>query len=286
METAAFSPSASGFFPARDGLQLYHEVFRPPASSGGGRARLVIVHGYAEHSGRYLETVRYLAGQGYEVLVFDYRGHGQAGGRRGHIDRFDEYLADLDCALDVAGFRDGAVPLFLLGHSQGGLIAIRFVQRHDKGLRGLVLASPFLGLRMKVPRPKVLLGRAASRVWPRLTLPSGIDPAALSHDASVVEAYRRDRLVHRVATARWFTEATQAQADALAWASNVKLPVLLLHGADDAVADPLATEELAGRLGHTDRTLKLYPGAFHELFNDLGREQVLADLNSWILGHL
>jgi alpha-beta hydrolase superfamily lysophospholipase len=272
----------SGFFPARDGQQLYHEIW--PAS-GEARATVVLVHGYGEHCGRYQNPVQVLRPRGFELFAFDYRGHGQAGGRRGHIDHFAEYLDDVDRAMELARAR-GKRPLFLLGHSLGGLIAARWVIERGKDLTGLVLSSPFLGLKVKLPALKLAVGRGASRWMPRLTLKNDLDLSALSRDPAVCEAYARDRFVHRVATARWFTEASAAQQRCRDDATAITLPVLVYAGEADAIADPDATRAVFERIGSKDKKLTMYPGGYHELMNDTCKHEVLKALVEWLEAHV
>jgi len=271
-----------GFFSATDGQQLYHEVW--PAI-GAARATIVVVHGYGEHCGRYQNPIAALTPRGFELFTFDYRGHGQAGGRRGHIDHFSEYLDDLDRALELARTR-GDRPLFLLGHSLGGLIATRYVIARGGDLRGLVLSSPFLGLKLKIPPFKVAAGRLASRWAPKLTLKNGIDVNTLSRDPAVAEAYRRDRFVHHIGTSRWFTETTRAQERCLLDADAVTLPLLTYVGTADAIADPETTRRVFDRFASADKTFTSYPGGYHELMNDTCKDEVLAALASWLDQHL
>lgn len=268
-----------GFFPAPDGVQLYHEAWSGQAPV---RATVAILHGYGDHSGRFQNPVRALTARGCDVLGFDYRGHGQAGGRRGHVDRFAEYLDDVELCLEHARRRADR-PLFLLGHSFGGLIAARHLVERRPAITGLILSSPFLGFKLQVPRYKSALARTLSRYVPRLTLKSEVDPHLLSRDPQVGEAYARDHFVHRVATARWFTETQAAQRLALRDAGQISIPVLLLVGDADGIADPEAAHALFDRLGAEDRTLKVYAGGYHELMNDLVKEQVLTDLTDWIV---
>jgi acylglycerol lipase len=280
--TAPNGKPESGFFASRDGQQLYQEVW--PAA-GEARATVVSVHGYGEHCGRYQNPVQELHARGFEVFTFDYRGHGQAGGRRGHIDHFAEYLDDVDRALELARAR-GPRPLFLLGHSLGGLIAARYVIERGKDLTGLVLSSPFMGLKAKLPALKLAIGRKASKWMPRLTLKNDLDLGALSRDPAVGEAYARDRFVHRVATARWFTETTTAQERCLKEAAAITLPVLVYAGDSDAIADPDATRAVYERIASKDKTLKMYAGGYHELMNDTGKADVLKALGEWLEAHL
>jgi alpha-beta hydrolase superfamily lysophospholipase len=272
----------SGFFAARDGQQLYHEIW--PAN-GEARASVVVVHGYGDHCGRYQNPVEALRPRGFDLCAFDYRGHGQAGGRRGHVDHFAEYLDDVDRALELARAR-GRRPTFLLGHSLGGLIAARYVIERDHDLAGLVLSSPFFGLKHKLPALKLATGRLAGRWMPRLTLKSNLDADALSRDRAVAEAYERDRFVHHVATLRWYTETAAAQASCREDARAITLPVLIFLGDADAIADPAATRVAFDRMASTDKTLTVYRGGYHELMNDTCKDEVLRALGDWLEAHV
>ncbi|HEY3358723.1 MAG TPA: alpha/beta hydrolase [Polyangia bacterium] len=275
---AATATPDRGFFPARDGLQLYHETWpgRAPV-----RATVAILHGYGDHSGRFQNPINVLTGHGFDVCAFDYRGHGQAGGRRGHVDRFGEYLDDLGRCLEVARRRtDGS--LFILGHSFGGLIAVRYLLEHQQGAKGVILSSPFIGLSLKVPAYKAAIARALSRYVPRLTMKNGVNPALLSRDPGVAAAYARDHFVHHVATARWFTETLAAQDRALADAARLTLPLLMLLGDADGIAAPERSRTLFERLGSEDKTLNVYAGGYHELMNDTVKERVLTDVVAWL----
>jgi acylglycerol lipase len=283
MSTATAAPQPErGFFAGSDGQQLYHEIW--PAA-GTPRATVVVVHGYGDHCGRYQNPVAALTPRGFEVFAFDYRGHGQAGGRRGHVDHFSEYLDDLDRAFEVARGR-GTRPFFLLGHSNGGLIATRWAIERGHDVAGLVLSSPFFGLKAKVPAVKVAMGRVASRWAPQLTMKNGLDAGDLSRDPAVGAAYLRDRFVHQVATARWFTETQTAQQRCLIDASAITLPLLAYYGDADGIADPDVTRRVCDRIASQDKTVKVFPGGYHELMNDVCKDEVLALLVSWLEAHL
>lgn len=272
----------AGFFDSTDGLKLYADWYAPEA--GTPRAGVVLMHGYADHSGRYAHVGKRLAASGYAVMGFDYRGHGQAGGRRGHCDAFDEYLGDFERA--CARVRDavGGRPLVVVAHSHGALIALRALcdpTRVPTGVAALAVASPYLGLALKVSPLKVAAGRLASRLAPRLTLKNEIVSEDLSHDPEMVAAHRADRDCHAVATARWFTEATRAQEWVGAHAAGLALPSLWLVAGEDRIADPAVTRRVFAAAGG-DKRLELYAGFFHEVFHERDRDRVLGDLERWL----
>ena len=272
----------SGFVISRDGTQLYYSAACPPEA----RATVLIVHGYCEHGARYEHVMRFLAERGYEVAAFDLRGHGRSQGRRSHIDRFREYVDDVDAAVGWATARTGVSrKLFLLGHSLGGLVVTSYLLEHPEGLDGVVLSSPFLGFRVDVGRAKRLIGRSMSLVWPTLSLPTDIPAEDLSTDPEVGRAYERDPLVNKVATVRWFTETLAQQRMVMERAREVLIPTLLLQAGADRIADAEVSQRFLGRLGATDQELKWYDDLYHEVLNEVRKGEVLVDLLEWLEAH-
>jgi len=270
----------SAQFAAADGLLLTRQAWRP---EGAPTAVLAVVHGYGEHGGRYRGLAENMAARGYAVHVCDLRGHGRSGGRRGHLGRFTDYLDDTAVFLEAVRQEQPGRPLYLLGHSLGGLIATAFVEdRPADAPAGLILSSPFLRLGMPVPPLKLSAARLLSLVAPAVNVGNTLDPAGLSHDQEVVRAYGTDPLNHHVATARWAAEVVAAQSAALSAAGAIRLPFLLLYADADAVADPDASRELFAAAGSADKTARCYEGFYHEIFNEIGRETVFADLAAWL----
>ena len=270
----------SAQFAAAEGLLLTRQAWRP---EGEPAAVLAVVHGYGEHGGRYRGLAEDMAARGYAVHVYDLRGHGRSAGRRGHLGRFSDYLDDTAVFLEAVRGEQPGRPLFLLGHSLGGLIAAAYVEdRPTQALAGLVLSSPFLRLGMPVPPLKLSAARLLSVIAPAMNVGNTIDPTALSHDREVVTVYDTDPLNHHVATARWAAEVVAAQSAALSAAGDIRLPLLLLYGDADAVADPQAARELFAVAGSTDKTSRCYEGYYHEIFNETGRATVFADLAAWL----
>jgi alpha-beta hydrolase superfamily lysophospholipase len=217
-------------------------------------------------------------------MAFDYRGHGQAGGRRGHCDAFGEYLADLDRALAQAREALGDLPLVLVTHSHGGLIALRALcdpSLAPRSVSALVMSAPFLAVKIRVNPVKKVLARMTSRVVPRLSMANEIDPAILSHDPEMVAARRTDRFCHKVATARWFTEMTAAQDWVQLHAGQLAVPSLWLVAGDDRLVDPAATRRAYASAGG-DKTKIEYDGFFHELLLEKDRSRVLHDIEAWL----
>lgn len=269
-------------FAAGDGLRLTRQAWRPDE---GTIAVLALLHGYGEHGGRYRELAAELAEHGLAVHVYDLRGHGLSGGRRGHISRFSDYLNDTAVYLDAVRGDDPGLPLFLLGHSMGGLIAASFVEQRPAGFAGLVLSAPFLRLALEVPPLRIHAARIISVVAPTFDVGNTLDAAGLSHDEAVVAAYRIDPLNHFKATARWAAEVLVAQRAALAAARDIALPLLVMYGSADPVADPAAAHELFAAASAADKSEHVYPAYYHEIFNETGREAPVADLLAWLGEH-
>lgn len=233
----------SGKLKSGEGLELFWRGWVPEAPV----AVLLFVHGLAEHSGRYERTARHFAGRGLACYGFDLRGHGLSEGHRVHVNRFEDYLADLDLVLDLVRARHPALPLFLVGHSMGGTIVIsRSLARQD-GVEGAVVSSPLLGTHPKSEPPALVRAAAGmlSRIAPRLLMATNLDAAGLSHDPAVVEAYEQDPLVSHQASPRWYTETMAAIARAHAQAGSFKIPMLLMQSGADPLVDPEATRRWA-----------------------------------------
>ena len=251
------------------------------------RAAVLVVHGYGEHSGRYEHVFAALNARGYSCLGFDCRGFGQSGGRRAYVRSFDDYLDDVQWGLDQLATHTDQRP-FLLGHSQGGLVAAQFVVARSPELRGLVLSSPALRFALRVPRWKRALAHVLSKLWPTFTLPSEVDSRDLSHDEAAREALRDDPLIVRVGTARWYTECLRAQQRVLAGAGAVQIPTLLQVAGEDRVVDAAVTRRFFEQLGAADRTWIDYPDLYHEVYQEPAsdRSRALRDLGDWLDGRL
>lgn len=267
-----------GFFSARDGIRLFWHTERAAAPAG----HVAVVHGYAEHLGRQSEVMRALAAAGYTVHLLDCRGHGQSGGKRAHVDAFEEYLSDLDLFLARVKEQSAGAPLFLLGHSQGGLIAARYLLDHPEAVRGAVLASPYFRLKLAVSPVKVLAGKLMSRLLPGLPMRNELNPEQLTRDVRIQTATRADPLYQKIATPRWFTESTAAQETVLRRATEFVTPFLLLFGGADPIADPAAGRQFFEHATSKDKQHKEYDGFLHELFHEPERDRVFRDVVGWL----
>ncbi len=266
-----------GFFPGHDGTRLF---YRLQPAGGTPRALVVFVHGFGDHSGRHPNLVSGLCARGMEVCAFDLRGHGRSDGRRGHVDGWDDYREDLRLFLGRVR-RAGGPPLFLMGHSMGGLIVLEYALRSPSGLSGVIASSPAVG-RLGVAPWKMTLGRLLSRLWPRFSMEAGLDSSGLSRDPDVRRAIRDDPLSHGRGTARLALETMRALEWTRAHAAGLRVPLLLLHGGADVIVGSEACRTLYEEVRIPDKTRLEYGGAFHELDNDLDHERVVADVAEWI----
>ena len=271
-----------GWFSGAGGLSLFRQTWRP---IGPARAILINVHGLGDHSGLYPTLVEHFTARGIAVYAPDVRGNGRSPGQRAYVERWDEYREDLERFVAVVRQEDPGPPIILLGNSLGGLIVLDYALHRPDGIRGVIAASPPLG-RLGVPVPLLALGRVLSRVWPRFSVRTGMDLSGLARDPVVAETVLSDPLFHRVGTARLSTEVVAAIARVQAAAPRFPLPLLVLHGSADRMVPPDGSRAFVARVGHPDRELREYAGAYHVLFADLDRERVLTDAEQWIAARL
>lgn len=247
------------------------------------QANLVIVHGFAEHSGRYLHVIQALNDAGINCMAFDLRGHGRSGGRRVYIDAWADYLSDVNAALRLATQRAPDLPVYLLGHSMGGLLVMsRLLERSDD-VKGFIATSPALEVIAPVPKWKKAASAILNRVLPFVAVPAELDPSLVSRDPAVVEAYRGDRLVSTTATVRWYSEFTAAQARVKAQAGQITAPCLLMQAGRDGLVHPEAPRKLSAKLGSKDKTYVHLDALYHEVLNEPERDQVIEQICAWLV---
>ncbi len=268
---------------ASDAPTLSYQLSLPP----NAKAALLLVHGYGEHGGRYRQTVQRWARRGIATGILDLRGHGWSAGVRGHCERFTDFHDDVDDLLAVMRDHVRDLPLFGFGHSFGGLVITTHALSRPSIFQGLVLSSPYFGLALEVPKAKKTVGELASKLYPKLAVPTGLSGADLTHDETLARLYDHDPLVNKGATARWFTETVAAQKDLLARAAQLKIPVLCVAAGADRVVSTPAARAVFERFGSTDKTFDERVGLFHEILNEpeagLEIEQQMAD---WVLAHV
>ncbi|HEU4882434.1 MAG TPA: alpha/beta hydrolase [Longimicrobium sp.] len=269
----------TGELHADDGVQLHYRSWPAPAE----RAVLLVSHGLGEHGGRYAQVAEDLAAHGITVHAIDHRGHGRSGGRRGHVAHFGEFVRDFETfRAAIAKEHPSGIPLFLLGHSMGGLIAIHHLQTHpEAGYRGAILSAPLVGIAVEAPRWKVALSGVLSRVVPWLPFHNEIETAMLSTAPGYEAAYRADTLLHNTITPRLYTEMVAAIRGAFEKPEGIRIPLLVLAPTADRVVLPEAVARFASAFpGEVE--VKRYEGFQHESLNEKDRHQVVADVAAWL----
>ncbi|MCY7342617.1 MAG: alpha/beta hydrolase [Pseudonocardia sp.] len=276
------STQVEGRIDGARGVELFWQGWLPPGPASGV---LLLCHGLGEHSGRYGTVVDALTPDGWAVYGLDHRGHGRSGGRRAHLDRYDDWLADFDAFRRVVLARHPDLPVFLLGHSMGGQIALAYALDHQDELRGLVLSAPALASNA-VPKAAVPVIRTLARVAPILR-PAGIDSTKISKDPEVVADYHADPLVYLGNPTLGLSSALFGQFDVLPErARGLRLPLLLQHGSLDELTDPAGSRLLESTSGSPDQTVFWYKGLWHEIYHEPEREKPLTDLRTWLTSHL
>ena len=242
---------------------------------------MLLVHGYAEHSGRYEEMAGWLAQRGCAVHAYDQRGHGRSQGVRCHVDRFEEFLDDLGVVLEAVRSDRPELPIHLIGHSMGGLVTLAFLATRKPRIASAVTSGAALSLGSVSPL-RVALARAARRLLPRLALGSGLDPEGLSRDPEVVRRYLADPLIVRTMTTSLGAELLAAAPRTAALAGEVSSPLLMLHGEEDPLCSAEGSRAFHAGLRAPGGRLRVYPRLRHEIFNEPERESVWQDVWSWI----
>lgn len=269
-----------GVIPSSDGTRLF---FRRHAAALP-TARILVIHGFAEHSGRYIELLDALAEAGFDALAVDLRGHGRSEGRRAFLRRFEDYLDDARVAFDhlTAGTAGTAL---VFGHSMGGLIATHFAAAEPRRCTALALSSPMFARALKVNPLKLFAAHALGRFVPAFAMPSGITGAHLTQDPAEIAKHDADPLILKQARAGWFVALEAAMAAAPACMPRLTLPLYLMHGDADPLTDFAASRALFPQAASTDKTFVALPGLRHETLHEIGRERVRSALVGWLLAH-
>jgi acylglycerol lipase len=272
-----------GFFKGVRGANIYFQSWLP---EGESRAILLIVHGLAEHSGRYENVVNHFVPLGYAVYGIDHLGHGKSEGERVYVKRFDDYTNTLKVYFDkVRGSQPGK-PIFLVGHSMGGLISAMYLLNYQAELAGAVLSGPAVKIPNDVTPATIFVGKILSALIPKLGL-VGLDATGVSRDTAVVQAYVSDPLVHRgKMTARLAAEMLKAMQTITAQAARITLPILIVQGSADRLVNPAGAQVLYDGVSSVDKEIKIYDGFYHEVFNEPEHDKVLCDVELWLEAHL
>lgn len=257
----------------RDNLKLFTRTW---ISTDRPERGMLIVHGLAEHSGRWGHVARFFADLGYSVTAFDLRGHGQSEGIRGHVGSFNDYLDDIQGIVE-SGLVRTDLPWVMYGHSLGGLISTGYLAEKRPHPDAAVLSAPALDAH--VPTALRIAAQILGRVAPEFAINNPIDGEQLAGDEAVAEAYFADPLVYTKATARLGLEVFRKQDRILSEIESINTPTLVIHGAADTLAPPFASAPLAS-VASVER--KVYPGLHHEMHNEPEWDQVLSEVGAWL----
>ncbi len=268
-----------GYFKGTRDTNIYYQYWLP---EGAPKAILLVVHGLAEHSGRYMNLVNLLVPSGHAVYGMDLIGHGKSDGKRAYVERFQEYTKTLKTYFDMIRAWQPKRPIFLIGHSMGGLISGAYLLKHQDELAGAVLSGPSIKVPDNISQAIIFIGKMLSIIMPKAGLIK-LDPGGVSKDPAVVESYVNDPLVFTgKATARLGAELIKTMQEVTKQAAKITLPILIAQGSDDKLVDPGGARLLYDSIRSTDKTIKIYNGLYHEIFNEPEHKQVLNDVKTWI----
>jgi lysophospholipase len=274
----------TGYFRAEEETRLFYRRYIP--NRGSPRFNVVIHHGIGEHSGRYADLIEWFAGSGGAFYTYDTRGHGLSEGRRGDVLGIESFMKDLSIFLNLIRKEFGVSRPILLGHSLGGLAVLYYALKYSqKSICAVVASGPLLRVHPTLSqRMKLIFARLLAKKFPHLTLPTGLNAYLLSHDSGIVRAYLEDPLVHKKIAMGFAVDMIEKGAEAISLAPSMKVPLLLMHGGADLITDPTGSRHFFHLAASADKTLKVYPGLYHEIFNEKGEERsvVLNDLRKWI----
>ena len=264
-------------------LKIYYQCWLPEKNP---KAVLLIVHGLAEHSGRYMNLVNHFVPLGYAVYGVDHIGHGKSDGLRVYVERFKDFTDTLKTFSHMIRDWQPETPIFMVGHSMGGLISSIYLLDNQNELSGAVLSGPSVKVPDNISSVTILAGKLFSTLMPKLGL-LALEADGVSRDPEVVKAYVNDPLVYTgKITARLAAELLKAMKSAAADASKITLPILIAQGGEDRLVDPDGAQMLYDTVGSVDKTLKIYDGLYHEIFNEPEHHKVLGDVEAWLESHL
>ena len=272
-----------GFFKGVRNASIYFQGWLPEVEA---KAVLLIVHGLAEHSGRYMNIVNHFVPLGYAVYGIDHLGHGKSEGTRVYVSCFEDYTETLKIFFEMVRRFQPGKPVFLIGHSLGGLIGAVYLLDHQAELTGAVLSGPAVKVPSNITPVIVVVGKILSALMSRVGL-IGLEADGVSRDPAVVQAYVSDPLVYRgKTTARLAAEMVKAMQRVSAEATKISLPIMVLQGSADKLVDPAGARMLYDTVSSTDKEIRIYEGFYHEVFNEPEHDRVLRDMEIWLEAHL
>ena len=241
------------------------------------RPLIVWIHGFAEHSMRYLDIIQFFSKAGYSSLAYDCRGHGRSEGKRAYVRDFDDYFNDLDSVLGHYRGELKGRKIFFIGHSMGGLTLSRYLEQLNNppyDLRAAILSSPFFGVYKEPNIAEKVSSKILSNVYPHIMFPTGLNSNDLSHDLKVVKAYENDPLVFSSTTPAWFESVVRQHELVMSEAHRIKVPLHILFSGCDKIVDPSKTKQFYELLpDNIEKSLTEYDELFHEIFNEVEKDK-------------
>jgi acylglycerol lipase len=273
-----------GKFKGQKSLNIYYQAWIPDREI---RAIILISHGFAEHSGRYLNIVHELIPLAYAVYAIDHRGHGNSEGTINYVESIDYYVEDLKKLFDIIREQYPKIPIFILGHSMGSGIAVNFTKKYESELSGLILSGIGSLMGDEISGFLKFIVKSMSRIAPKMKINPKLDPSTLSHDPEVVKAYIDDPLVHHtLITARLAYEMLKLFSNIGSLIKSFKLPTLVQRGAEDVAISGF--EQIEADFSMEDKEIHIYEGLYHEVYNESKKDRtiVLNDLSNWLNNHI
>jgi acylglycerol lipase len=261
----------------KENIELFQQIWQP---DGDIKAVICLIHGLGEHSSRYKHVAEYYQSKGYVVSAFDLRGHGKSQGQRGHYPSLEIALDDIRVFIDSTIAQFPGKPVFLYGHSLGGVMVLNYALKIKNNLTGVIATSPGLATGDKVAPWKLSLGKLLYSIMPTFSMANGLDVENISRDKEVVRKYKADPLVHDQITARFGLDFLNAGLWASEHAKEFKLPLLLMYGTGDHIVSGDAVRAFAASAPNV--TFREWDGYFHELHNEPEKAEVFAFTDLWI----
>ena len=261
-----------------DGLRYFAQCWEPDNTPVGF---INLVHGLGDHSGRYAHWANLFVKNNYALLTFDYRGHGKSEGRRGHSPSYNHLMKDVGLLLEKSDKLFPSVPIYLYGHSLGGNLVINYALNQAKGIKGLIITSPWLRLSFEPSRGLLVLKKMISKFIPSFLQTNKPKPEHMSHNKEKMQSYSEDPLTHYYISARLFINAYYKGRYALKNASRLDIPLLLMHGSMDKITSPKGSSDFADMTKNIT-TLKIWDGLFHELHNEIEYKDVFEYIINWL----
>lgn len=244
------------------------------------KANLVIIHGVGEHSGRYCDTAEKLFEMGFNVYTGDLIGHGLSDGFKVYIESIEDYMDNVD--FFISRVKDDK-PLFILGHSMGGLIVLYYMLfNKERNIRGVIASSPYIKDKIKISGIKYFIGKTAAAICPKLRIESGLKGDMVCRDNEIAANYNKDELNCSKVTARWFVELEKTRNQLVQQQTSFDSPCLILQAGEDVVVDAEGVQQFYQQISSKDKEFVMYDNFYHEILNDPDRYMVIDKISSWM----